>query len=98
LNAAPTGVTACGKSAASEAGAVADTTGAGAGIDSLHARFLAAYDKDDAKAVAETYIEDTRFITEGKLETGRAAMEDGWKRELPSLSDLKLIPIERVIR
>ena len=76
----------------------AATARAAAGIDSLHARFLAAYNKDDAKAIAETYTEDTRFINGGKLEEGRATQEEGWKRELPSLSDLKLTTIDRVIR
>jgi uncharacterized protein (TIGR02246 family) len=75
-----------------------DTLDPAAGIDSLHARFLDAYNKDDAKALAETYTEDTRFIFGGSLLQGRAAMEEAWKREVASMSDLKAVTIDRVIR
>jgi uncharacterized protein (TIGR02246 family) len=77
---------------------VLDTAEAAAGIDSLEARFMAAYNRDDAKAIAETYTQDVRFIQDGTVEQGRALMEKGWSPEVANLSDLKLTTVERVVR
>jgi uncharacterized protein (TIGR02246 family) len=82
---------------ASAAGA-ADTAEATAGIDALESRFLAAYTRDDFKAIAESYTEDVRFIQDGSAEEGRARMEEGWKSNVASLSDLKLTTVTRVVR
>jgi ketosteroid isomerase-like protein len=57
--------------------AAVDTVEAATGIDSLEARFIAAYNRDDPKALAETYTEDVRFIQDGAVEEGRAPMEEG---------------------
>ena len=75
-----------------------DTVEAAAGIDSLEARFIAAYNRDDSKALAETYAEDVRFIQDGTVEEGRALMEEGWRANAAALSDVKLTTVERVIR
>lgn len=75
-----------------------DTVEAATGIDSLEARFIAAYNRDDPKALAETYTEDVRFIQDGTVEEGRAPMEKGWRASAPALSDLRLTTVERVIR
>ena len=77
---------------------VADSAEAAAGIDTLEARFLAAYNRDDARALAGLYTEDVRFISDGVVQTGRAEMEDGWKSSLGDLSDLKLTTLERVMQ
>ena len=82
---------------ASAAGA-ADTAEATAGIDSLESRFLSAYNLDDAKALAETYTEDVRFIQNGSAEEGRARMEEGWQANVASLSDIKLTTVNQVVR
>ena len=75
-----------------------DTVAAAAGVDSLMARFVDAYNRDDAKALAETYSEDVNFLLEGIALHGRSAVEQGWKENLASLSDLKIMPMERVVR
>jgi uncharacterized protein (TIGR02246 family) len=75
-----------------------DSAEAAAGIDTLEARFLAAYHRRDARALAGLYTEDVRFISDGAVQTGRAEMEDGWKTSLDDLSDLKLTTIERVMQ
>jgi uncharacterized protein (TIGR02246 family) len=74
-----------------------DTVAAAAGIDSLKARFLAAYNRDDPKALAETYTEDVNFILDGTLIHGRPAVEQGWKENVSALAGLKFSPIERKI-
>lgn len=76
----------------------ADTVEAATGIDSLEARFIAAYNRDDPKAMAETYTEDVRFIQDGIVEEGRARMEEGWRANAAALSDLQLTTVERIIR
>jgi uncharacterized protein (TIGR02246 family) len=84
--------------APSDVNAAADTVEAASGIDSLEARFIAAYNRDDPKALAETYTEDVRFIQDGTVEEGRARMEEGWRANAAALSDVKLTTVERVIR
>ena len=76
----------------------ADSAEAAAGIDSLEARFLAAYNRDDARALAALYTEDVHFISDGAVQSGRGDMEDGWKSSLGDLSDLKLTTLERVMQ
>jgi uncharacterized protein (TIGR02246 family) len=84
---------------ASDTGSTAgDTAAAAAGIDSLEARFFDAYKRDDAHALAETYSKDARFIYNGGVRQGRTQMEEDWKAEVKHLSDLKFMPLERVIR
>src|SRR5690349_19340076 len=84
---------------ASTAGSTtSDTVAAAAGVDSLMARFIDAYNRDDAKALAETYSEDVNFTLEGTLLQGRSAVEQGWKENLPALSELKITPVSRVLR
>jgi hypothetical protein len=39
----------------------------------------------------------TQFISGGSLDRGRAATEEGWKREVANLSDFKMVTLERVI-
>ena|SRR6188472_457829 len=58
---------------------VLDTAETATGIDSLEARFIVAYNRDDPKNMAETYTEDVRFIQDGTVEEGRARMEEGWR-------------------
>ena len=84
--------------AGGEGGPTVDSAAAAAGVDTLEARFLAAYNRDDAHALAGLYTEDVRFISDGVEQTGRADMEDGWKSSLGDLSDLKLTTLERVMQ
>ena len=77
---------------------VADSAEAAAGIDTLESRFVAAYKRRDAHALANLYTEDIRFISDGAVQTGRAEMEEGWKSSLADLSDLKLTTLERVMQ
>ncbi len=87
---------------ANEAGALSadqasDTAGTTAALDSLAAQFAAAYNRDDAAAIAALHTDDVRFISEGTVEEGRAKLEEGWKKELPSLSGLKITTLDRVV-
>ena len=75
-----------------------DSAEAAAGIDTLEARFLAASNRDDARALAALYTEDVHFISDGAVQSGRGDMEDGWKSSLGDLSDLKLTTLERVMQ
>ena len=77
---------------------VADSATAAAGVDTLEARFLAAYNRHDGHGLAGLYTEDVRFISDGAIQTGRAEMEEGWKSSLGDLSDLKLTTLERVMQ
>jgi uncharacterized protein (TIGR02246 family) len=75
----------------------ADTGSALAAIDNLSARFLAAYQRRDAAAIAALHTEDVRFISDGTVDRGRATLERNWRAMLPSLSDLHYTVIERVV-
>ena len=68
-----------------------------AAIDSLTARFLAAYDRDDAAAIVALHTDDARFISDGRVDHGRAALERGWKRSLPEISGLRITLLNRVV-
>ena len=85
------------ESPASTGMAPGDTAAAAAGVDSLMARFLDAYNRNDAKALAETYSEDVNFMLEGVIVHGRAAVEKGWSDNVAALDGLTFTPIERVI-
>lgn len=78
-------------------GSISDTAAATPAIDSIAAEFVAAYDRDDAAAIAALHTDDVRFISEGTVEKGRARLEEGWKNSLPDLSDLKITTLERVV-
>ena len=75
----------------------ADTGSALADIDSLSARFLAAYQRRDAAAIAALHTDDVRFISDGVVDHGRATLERNWKAMLPNLSDLRFTVVERVV-
>jgi ketosteroid isomerase-like protein len=83
--------------ATSGAGTATDTAASMAAIDSIHARFIDAYNRDDAAAIAALHTDSVRFISEGTVEEGRARLEEGWKNSLPVLSDLKITTLERLV-
>jgi uncharacterized protein (TIGR02246 family) len=72
-------------------------SGAAMAIDSVDAAFLAAYNRDDAAAIAALHTDNIFFVNGGKVEEGRAKLEEGWKRELPDLSDLHISVLDRTI-
>ena len=74
-----------------------DTTAALAAINNVGAAFQAAYQRDDAAAIAALHTDDILFVNGGTMEEGRAKLEAGWKAELPSLSDLKITVLDRVV-
>jgi ketosteroid isomerase-like protein len=94
------GVTACRPAASAvreHAVEVSDSTQAAAGIDSLEARFLAAYNRDDHAGIAETYSPDVRFVLEGITVEGRVRLEEAWKEQVAALNGLKFTTVDRVI-
>ncbi|HUR93709.1 MAG TPA: nuclear transport factor 2 family protein [Gemmatimonadales bacterium] len=68
-----------------------------AAIDSLAARFMAAYDRDDAAAIVALHTADARFVSDGRIDYGRATLERGWRRSLPEISGLKITLLERAV-
>jgi uncharacterized protein (TIGR02246 family) len=72
-----------------------DTAVAHGGMDSLRARFLAAYDRDDAAAIAALYAEDALVVIDGDTIRGRRATETGWRETLPVSSGMTLRPLAR---
>ena len=79
------------------AGAARGAAASLAAIDRLDAQFLDAYQRDDPAAIAALHTDSVRFISEGTLEEGRAALERGWRTSLPALSDLTITTLERVV-
>jgi uncharacterized protein (TIGR02246 family) len=73
------------------------TDTAEAAIDSINEQFMAAYNRDDAAAIAALHTDDVRFISEGTVDDGRAKLEEGWKRSLADLSDLKITRLDRFV-
>ncbi len=74
------------------------TTEGTAGIDSLNARLIAAYERDDAAAVAALHTENVLGVIEGAIvDTSRATLEQHWRKTLPMLSGMKLTTIRRDI-
>jgi uncharacterized protein (TIGR02246 family) len=72
-----------------------DTAAARVGMDSLRARFLAAYNRDDASAIAALYSEEALVVVDGDTIRGRSATEAGWRETLPVSSGMTLRPLAR---
>jgi uncharacterized protein (TIGR02246 family) len=83
--------------ATSAGGTATDTAASMAAIDSIHAQFIDAYNRDDAATIAALHTDNIRFISEGTVEEGRARLEEGWKNSLPVLSDLRITILERLV-
>lgn len=79
------------------AGSATDSAAAVAAIDSVAATFVAAYNRDDAAAIAALHTENIFFVNGGTVEEGRVKLEEGWKGALPNLSDLKITVLDRVV-
>jgi uncharacterized protein (TIGR02246 family) len=82
-----------GDTARARSGAGGDTVAARAALDSLRARFLAAYNRDDAAAIAALYSEDALVVIDGDTIRGRSATETGWRETLPVSSGMTLRPL-----